>query len=123
MRTRILSFLLAAVLLQGCAVLLIGTAGVLGGIAISEDTVQSEVEAGYRKVLGVTLDELERMGTVTMKDETGGRIEAKVKSSEVVATLEQATDKVVRLKVKARKRLLPNVKLAHEIVGRVLKRL
>ena len=110
-------------LAQGCAVFLVGTAGVLGGMAISEDTVQSEVEAGYRKVLGVTLDELERMGTVTMKDETGGRIEAKVKSSEVVATLEQATDKVVRLKVKARKRLLPNVKLAHEIVGRVLKRL
>ena len=111
------------VVLQGCAVFLVGTAGVLGGMAISEDTVQSDMEAGYRKAWGVTLDELERMGSVTMKDETGGRIEAKVKSSEVVATLEQATDKVVRLKVKARKRLLPNVKLAHEIVGRVLKRL
>ena len=110
-------------ILQGCAVFLVGTAGVLGGMAISEDTVQSEIEGGYRKVWGVTLDELEQLGTITMKDEAGGHIEAKVKSSEVVATLEQATDKVVRLKVKARKRLLPNVKLAHEIVGRVLKRL
>ena len=116
-------FVAVVLTLQGCAVFLVGTAGVLGGMAISEDTVQSDMEADYRKVLGVTLDELEQIGTVTMKDEVGGRIEAKVKSSEVVATLEQATDKVVRLRVKARKRLLPNVKLAHEIVGRVLKRL
>ena len=124
-RVGFLLILCAALLAQGCAVLLLGTAGVLGGMAISEDTVQSDMEAGYRKVWGVTLDEIERMGTVKMKDEAGGRIEAKVKGSEVVATLEQTTDKVVRLKVKARKNtgLLPNVKLAHEIVGRVLKRL
>ena len=113
----------AALLLQGCAAVLLGTAGVLGGMAISEDTVQSEIEAGYRKVWNVTLDELGRMGTIRMEDDRGGRIEAKVKNSEVVATLEQATEKVVRLKVKSRKRLLPNVKLSHEIVGRVLKRL
>ena len=112
----------SALLIQGCVALLLGT-GVLGGIAISEDTVQSEIEAGYKKVWAVTVDEVERMGTVKMKDEAGGRIEAKVKSSEVIATVEQATDKAIRLKVKARKRLLPNVKLAHEIVGRVLKRL
>ena len=92
-------------------------------MAIYEDTVQSEIETGYKKVWAVTLDEIERMGRVKMKDEQGGRIEAKVKGSEVVATVEPATDKVVRLKVRARKRLLPNVKLAHEIVGRVLKRL
>ena len=123
MKTRVLSFLLAVFLLQGCAVLLIGTAGILGGIAISEDTVQSEVEAGYRKAWGVTLDEIGEMGRIILKDEAGGRIEATVRSSDVVATIEQVTDKVVRIKVKARKRFLPNVKLAHEIVGRVLKRL
>ena len=117
-------FLSFVLLLQGCAIpLILMGAGVVGGIAISEDTVQSEIEAGYKKVWAVTLDEIERMGKVKMKDEQGGRVEAKVKGSEVVATIEPATDKVVRLKVKARKRLLPNVKLAHEIVGRVLKRL
>ena len=115
--------LCSALLLQACALLLLGGAGVLGGMAISEYTVQSEIEANYKKVWAITLDEVERMGKIKMKDEQGGRIEAKVKGSEVIATVEPATDKVVRLKVKARKRLLPNVKLAHEIVGRVLKRL
>jgi len=111
--------------LQGCALLLLGGAGVLGGMAISEDTVQSEVEASRKKVWAVALDEIERMGRVEMKDEVGGRIDAKARGSDIVVTVEQATDKAVRLKVKARKSkgFLPNVKLAHEIVGRVLKRL
>ena len=110
--------------LQGCAVLLIGTAGVLGGVAISEDTVQSDIDGGFDTVWNTTLNEIEKMGgEVTLQEKFRGAVEAKVKGSNIRATLERITDKTVRLKVKSRKNYLPNIKLAHELSARILKKL
>ena len=109
--------------IQGCAALLIGTAGVIGGVAISEDTVQSEIDAGYDQVWNVTLNEIEKMaGKVTLKDKVTGLMEAKVRASNVHIQIDRITEKTVRLKVKARKNYLPNIKLAHEISARILRK-
>lgn len=110
--------------LQGCAVLLIGTAGVLGGMAISEDTVQSDIDADYERVWNTVLNEIEKMGAEILVDDEGdGLIEAKVRSSNVKIHVSRLTDKTARLKISARKNYIPNIKLAHEIAGRVLKKL
>ena len=118
----LLSF--SALCLQGCAALLIGTAGVIGGVAISEDTVQSDIDAGYDQVWNTTLNEIEKMGgDATLKDKVHGLIDAKVRSSHVHLSLDRITEKTVRLKVKSRRNYLPNIKLAHEISARILKKL
>lgn len=110
--------------LQGCAALLIGTAGVIGGVAISEDTVQSDIDAGFDQIWNTALNEIEKIGgEVTLTEKFRGVIEAKVRSSSVRMTLERITDKTVRLKVKSRKNYLPNIKLAHELSARILKKL
>ena len=118
----VLSF--SALCLQGCAALLIGTAGVIGGVAISEDTVQSDMDAGYDQVWNTTLNEIEKMGgDITLKDKVHGLIDVKVKGSRVHLSLDRITEKTVRLKVKSRRNYLPNIKLAHEISARILKKL
>ena len=110
--------------LQGCAALLIGTAGVIGGVAISEDTVQSDIDAGFDQAWNTALNEVEKMGgEVKLKEKFRGVVEAKIRSSIVHISLERITDKTVRLKVKSRKNYLPNIKLAHEISARVIKKL
>lgn len=113
-----------ALCLQGCAALLIGTAGVIGGVAISEDTVQSDIDAGFDQIWNTALNEIEKIGgEVILKEKFRGVIEAKVRSSSVRLALERMTDKTVRLKVKSRKNYLPNIKLAHELSARILKKL
>lgn len=109
---------------SGCAAFLIGTAGVLGGVAISEDTVQSDIDVGYDPLWNVVLNEIEKMGgEVILKNKPQGLIKTKVKSSRVSIKFEYLTEKTVRLKITARKNYLPNIKLAHEIAARILKKL
>lgn len=109
---------------QGCAPLIIGAAGLVGGVAISEDTVQSTVDAGYSQVWNVALNELEKMGgEVTLQDRSSGHIEAKIRHSKVFIHVDPITDKSVRFTVKARKNLLPHIRLAHDLSSRILKKL
>ena len=123
MTKKILCSVFILITLSGCAALLLGT-GVLGGVAISEDTVKSEVDAGFDQVWSATLNEVEKMGgEFTVKDKVRGVIEVKVKSSNVHIEIDRLTPKTIRMTVKSRKHLLPNIKLAHEISARVLRQL
>ncbi|MBI4436856.1 MAG: DUF3568 family protein [Candidatus Omnitrophica bacterium] len=123
MARKILCSLFILLTLSGCAALLIGT-GVLGGVAISEDTVRSEVDTEYDRAWATTLNELEKMGgEFTVKDKVRGVIEVKVRASNIHIEVDRLTPKTIRLTVKSRKRLLPNIKLAHEISARVLRQL
>ena len=117
-------FPLSVFCLQGCAALLIGTAGVIGGVAISEDTVQTAVDAGFNHTWDTALNELEKMDAeITLEDRSRGLIEAKIRSSSVRIHIDPITDKTIRIHVKARKRYLPHIKLAHEISSRIIKEL
>ena len=113
-----------AMSLQGCAALLIGTAGVVGGMATSEDTVQSDVDAKYEQVWNITLNEIEKMGgAINVQERSRGLIEAKVRGAQVAVAIDSVTDRTIRIKVKSRKNYLPNIKLAHELSARILKKL
>ncbi len=116
---------LVGALFSGCAlypVVLVGT-GVLGGVAISEDTVKSEVDVDYDRVWNAVLNEMEKSGDVILKDKIHGTVEGKVQSSEIHITVERITPKTVRFKVKSRKHFLPNIKLAHELSTRIMRQL
>jgi len=93
-------------------------------VAISEDTVKSEVDAGFDQVWNATLNEVEKMGgEFTVKDKIRGVMEVKVRSSNIHIEIDRLTPKTIRMTVKSRKHLLPNIKLAHEISARVLRQL
>jgi hypothetical protein len=107
---------------SGCAAVLLG-AGVIGGMAISDDTVQSYVDKNFNSLWKISLDILGKMGSVTERDKDKGIIKAVVEKSNVTVKLEVITEKTTRLKVSARKirKLLPNIDLATKINNRIVK--
>jgi len=95
--------------------------GVVGGLAISEDTVQTEFDRSYDDVWDACVEVLGSAGAIEMKDKEVGRIQGYVPKSKVTVTVEQLTPAAVRIQVKARKaaRLLPDINMSHRIAYRI----
>lgn len=117
-------FLITAVCLfslatfYGCAAVLIG-AGVAGGVAISEDTAKLESDTSYNRAWNVAYATLKEMGAINTQDKDSGKIEANVQDSKIEARIIPVTSRTVRIEVKARKNMLPNMDLAMTIVNKI----
>lgn len=112
-------FVLASMLTAyGCAAVLIG-AGVAGGVAISEDTAKLEVDTSYNRAWSVTYDTIKKMGAINSQDKDSGKIEANVQDTKIEAKVLPLTPQAVRIEIKARKNLLPNMDLAMTIINRI----
>lgn len=107
----------------GCAAILLG-AGVLGGMAISDDTVQSYIDKNLDSLWKISVDVLTKVGSIEEKDKDKGIIKASVEKSNVTLKFEMVTEKTTRLKITARKirNLLPDIKLAASINNLIVKR-
>ena len=103
---------------HGCAAVLIG-AGVAGGVAISEDTAKLDADASYSRAWKATYDTLTDMGTIDAQDKDSGKIDATIQGAKVDARVVPLTSKTVRIQIKARKNLLPNMDLAMMIINRI----
>lgn len=108
----------------GCVLIpiaLIG-GGIVGGIAISEDTVQNEFDASYDEVWDASVNVLEESGVVETKDKEAGHIQGYVPKSKVTITVSQLTPSAVRIQVKARKTagVVPDIKMSHRIAYRIV---
>ena len=102
----------------GCAAVLIG-AGVAGGVAISEDTAKLDIDTSYSRAWKVTYDTIKDMGAINTQDKESGKIEANIQNTQVVAKVLPLTAQTVRIEVKARKNLLPNMDLSMLIVNSI----
>ncbi|MDD5005323.1 MAG: hypothetical protein PHS93_02315 [Candidatus Omnitrophica bacterium] len=105
---------------SGCPYLIVGTVGALGGYAISKDTIQGDTERTFNSVWKTSLNVLAILGTIKTEDLKKGTIEAEVEASEVKLIIEQLTPRTVRMRVSARKYLMPNIKLAQKIFIKVM---
>jgi hypothetical protein len=114
----ILGVMLSCAGLYGCAAVLVG-AGVAGGIAISEDTAKLEADTSYDRAWKLTYDAVKSAGVITKSDREIGKIEAMVEDSKVEAKVVPLTPRTVRIEIKARKNLLPNMDLAMRIINRI----
>lgn len=103
---------------SGCAAILIG-AGVAGGVAISEDTAKLEVDSSYDHAWSVAYNTVKSMGIISAQNKDSGKIEADVQDSKIDVKVLPVTSKTVRIEVKARKNLLPNMDLAMTIINRI----
>ena len=113
----------AAVMLSGCAAVLIG-AGAAGGYAISKDSVQNGFDLPRSRVFAVSRDVDKAMGLLTTEDATHGLLKAVVEGANVTVTVSPITRKTVELRVKARNDLLmPKVDIAQAIYTKILERL
>lgn len=106
--------------ISGCVAFLVG-AGVIGGVAISEDTVESYVDRDFDALWKISIDVIERIGVVTEKDKDKGLLKGVVEKSAVTVKLEEISQKTTRLKISARRlhKLLPNIKMATKLNNRI----
>ncbi len=114
--------LLSVVLFSGCVALILG-AGVAGGIAISQDTIRLQSNTSRDRAFNVTHQTLDRMGIINKEDPKANMIEATVEDSHVVARIIPVTKNSIRIEVKVRKNLLPNMDLASKIINDINGRL
>lgn len=109
--------------LQGCAPILLATAGAVAGYAVSRDSVTLDLDRPATQVWTVCLEETKRQGIVKKEDRARGRIEARIKEVDVVVTMESLTPSTVRVVVRARQNLLPKVDEAQRLSLAIARRL
>lgn len=109
--------------LSGCAAVLVG-AGAAGGYAIGPDYVQGETDKDFSGIYNCALDVAGIMGIIQSKysSPTVGKIRAKVENSSLEISMERLTRHTLRLKVKSRKNLMPNIALAQKVYNNILQR-
>jgi len=110
--------------MTGCAAFIIGAgAGIVGGITLSKDSAEGYVDDRMDRVWSVSREVLRDKGDIVLEDRAKGKIEAKVNGVTVKVNIKEITSKTAKLKVSARKKLLPKVSVAQDIYVRIAKRL
>ena len=117
----LLALLLVCFSLCGCVMMLVG-AGAAGGYAVGRDYIQGEMEKSFDSVYASALQSVESLGIIESKynNSSVGKINAKVETSSLQIIVERLTRHAVRLRVKSRKNLLPNLDLAQRVYSSIL---
>ena len=105
----------------GCAVMLLGS-GAAGGYSISQDEVEGFFDRKYDSVWDASTEVLREEGIVTLEDKAGGKVEGEVEKAKITVHIDRATEKTVRLRVKARKfkNLFPDIDRAQALFNRIV---
>jgi hypothetical protein len=108
------------VFLNGCVYLVVGSVGALGGYVISPDTVEGVMyDRQQPQVWDAVLRVVSVKGVILEQNDLGGVVIAKINNAKVTITVVDIGDETVKLTIKARKALLPKVKLAQEIYVKI----
>ena len=108
------------VFLSGCWFLVVGGAGAVGGYAATQDTFQGISAKGQQELLTAAHKVLSIMGTITEERPKDGEIGAEVYGNHVVVNVIQINLTTSKLRVKARKDLLPSREVAQEIYTKIM---
>ena len=107
-------------LLTGCIPLIVG-GGIVTGYALSNDSAMGNVKCEYRVLWDLCLDKLETMeAEVLYANESRGKIKAKVSDNSVTIKITTAGSELQRLKVTARKFLLPKPQFAQKVFFKIV---
>jgi len=112
----------ASIGMAGCAAAALMSVGAVAGYAISRDRVELTVERPYAAVWTACLEETKRFGRLQEIDERLGQIQALSQGTHVVITLERVTEASVKIVVKARRHLLPQIDVAQRLATRIARR-
>ncbi len=116
----LVAFMLTA---SGCFYLVIGGVGALGGYAISPDTVEGMVGGDTSQdVWQAAVDVISIMGIIQEKNEISGVLIAQVQGVHITVTIVESPADNVKLRVKARKGMMPKIKLAQDIYTKIVQK-
>lgn len=123
LKNNVLTVVLLSLMLttSGCFYLVIGGVGALGGYAISPDTVEGNVEGqNTQSIWEAAVHTVAIMGVIEEKDEISGVLIAKVQGTQISISISETVPDIVKLRVKARKGMMPKVKLAQDIYTKIV---
>ena len=108
---------------SGCVAMALVGAGSAGAYAISKDSIEGEVKSNRDKVYNASAEVVKSKGTIKSEDEKNGKIEGVVGNGVTVKIeLTKVSWRTTKIKVEARKNLLPNIEEAQEIYTAILKK-
>ena len=107
----------------GCWFLVVGGAGAVGGYAVTQDTFQGISAKGQEELMASAHKVLSVMGTITDDRPKDGEIMAMVYGNHVTVDVIQINLTTSRLRVKARKDLLPSRAVAQEVYTKIINQL
>ena len=119
----ILGVFLIVLAFSGCVYFIVGSAGAVGGYAISSDTVQGNIQREYGEVWDATASVVNIMGKLVKENEDDGQLEAIISNARVKVIVTQFTPKLVRLTVKARKVFFPSPATAQDVYMKIISQL
>jgi len=103
-------------LLAGCIPILIGTAGVVTGYALSSDSASGDIKTSYRNLWDVSLSQLHKLNAeIVQSDESQGTMKVRISDYAVTLKIRTITSDSQHLKVAARRLLLPKPQFAQKI--------
>jgi len=106
---------------NGCIYVVVGGLGALGGYVASPDTVEGLVSStSFDTVWDAAIEIVSIMGIIEEQNESGGVILAKIQGAKVTLMVYNLSASTIKLSVKARKALLPKIKLAQDIYVKVV---
>ena len=113
---------LILILQSGCAILVIGTAGVAGGYAVTNDGIQGVKDIKFEKMWNAGETTLKQQGFIEKEDKEHGIIIGDVQKSTVRFEVQQATPTSIVVLVRARRvwRMFPNMKLAKRVYSMIM---
>jgi len=108
---------------SGCWFLVIGGAGAVGGYAVTQDTFEGISSKGQEELLTAAHKVLSVMGNITDERPKDGVIKAIVYGNSVTVDVIQINLTTSKLRVKARKDLLPSRVIAQDIYTKIMNQL
>jgi hypothetical protein len=106
--------------ITSCVPVLVGT-GVVAGYTLSNDSAIGEVKCDYRTLWDVTTDKLQNLkAEILTSNESKGLIKAKVSDNDVTVKIDTLSQSVQKLKISARKYLLPKPQFAQKIFVKIV---
>lgn len=94
----------------------------MAGYVVSRDSVTIDLERPWDNVWQACLKEVNRQGRVKRENRLKGRIDARIRETDVVVTLESLTPATVRVVIRARKNLLPHMEVAQRLGSELMRR-
>ena len=103
--------------------MVVGGVGAIGGYAVTRDTFEGVSSKGQEELLSSAHKVLSIMGTITDERPKDGEVVATVYGNHVVVDVIQINLTTSKLRVKARKDLLPSLGVAQEIYTKIMNQL
>jgi len=121
MKSLIFLVIIFSLLSSGCIPLLVG-AGAVGGYAVSNDSARGNVGVSYNELWSECLVVLEdEAAQISESNESKGLIKAKIDSYDVTVKIDSIVPDLQKLKVSARRNLLPKPQFAQDIFFKIVK--